>query len=106
MPNWRRPGPIGSDTSENAALLLRAVTAEEALACLRARPPLRLKMNVLQTGSPSTPVVQPCSRRSFGSTVLPQIFMLASAASLHQKENGSGPSYHKRVFPSMAVLMT
>ncbi len=88
MPNWRRPGPIGSDTSENAALLLRAVTAEEALACLRARPPLRLKMNVLQTGSPS------------------QIFMLASAASLHQKENGSGPSYHKRVFPSMAVLMT
>jgi hypothetical protein len=38
--------------SENAALLLRAITAEEALARLRLRAPRPLKMNVLQAGSP------------------------------------------------------
>jgi hypothetical protein len=37
--------------SENATLLLRALTAEEALARMQRRTPHALKMNVLQTGS-------------------------------------------------------
>ena len=37
--------------SEHAELLLRAVTAEEALARMNRRAPVPLKMNVLQTGS-------------------------------------------------------
>jgi hypothetical protein len=65
--------------SENAGLLLRAVTAEEALVSMKRRTPHALNMNVLQTGSA---MVWPARA---GSAVLPQNFVPASLESLPQK---------------------